>query len=951
MNNFESKKHLIHNQESVIRHFELGIIHIDKSHDCFLKLAKQWNDQKNIFWENNELYERLLHKNIFHLLKLKKIQDFIKFYVYDKEKIRDYFDVEFYRKTYNDLNNFSDEELFHHYLGYGVDEGRNCIVDQYKVFPEIYSNKLQNCKLENLFNIPSTFDIYLYKTEQNKSMSSSSNIDILNHYDNHGRENEDIILKNGFNNAELFKEIYIHYIKLFFNIKVKLDNKFTYNQLIHYNKDLIEKGLLKNIILYSYKNELIPNKIKIEINESNKDINFNKINNKINNLNNKNNLIMNNMEINWIKKLIPTYKNSSDEEIKIFIEENQNKIKNIDIKYLNYYKETNNIFYYNSEYVKYHYKYVGSLKENDPFLTFNSSVYKILNKRIPNLLNMSNSAAKEHYFTIGYKQNLSYEIPKDFHPFIYKYLHIDEFKNMNKQELIEHYLHFGHYEKRNYKFEYFFNLDAFKIIYKKNESNEEKLIYDYYYNYYKKKENQDAFIHYLKINPDLVNNLIPTDYDEYIYRLTNNDLKKFNSIELKIHLLEYGLIEGRTYKFPSDFDVNLYRKFNDDLANLNNDELILHYIDFGKAEKRIAYFPKEFRLKNYKFLNPELNNLNEDELLKHFLTIGIQEKKPYYIPIDFKPEIYKKLYKDLQELNNEQLIHHYVNRGIVEKRIYKLDKKFNPTNYRLFYKDLTNLNDEEALYHYVNIGKNEGRIYEVPEDFTIENYKNLHFDLTFMNDNEVYDHFIQHGISENRQYKGYNKFYKKPSSNELNTLSNKQQEQYEQNNNNEQLPKDFSLHGYRLFNPDLFYYDNDEFLIKHYLEKGIKEKRLYKIPDNFDVNLYKKLNPDTENMNHNQIIEHFKTIGVHENRKYEFPKNFDYNFYKKVYLNNDNKYNKEKIKEHYLNEGIKNKYWIKLPDDFDINIYKKLNQDLNELDEIEILKEYIQYGHKNRVYK
>ena len=61
--------------------------------------------------------------------------------------------------------------------------------------------------------------------------------------------------------------------------------------------------------------------------------------------------------------------------------------------------------------------------------------------------------------------------------------------------------------------------------------------------------------------------------------------------------------------------------------------------------------------------------------------------------------------------------------------------------------------------------------------------------------------------------------------------------------------------------------------------------------------------------------------------------------------------NKEKIKEHYLNEGIKNKYWIKLPDDFDINIYKKLNQDLSELDEIEILKEYIQYGHKNRVYK
>lgn len=502
MNNFESKKHLIHNQESVIKHFELGIIHIDKNHDCFLKLAKEWNDQKNIFWENNELYERLLHKNIFHLLKLKKIQDFIKFYVYDKEKIRDYFDVEFYRNTYNDLNNFSDEELFHHYLGYGVDEGRNCILNQYKVFPEIYSNKLQNCKLENLFNVPSSFDIYLYKTE-NKSMSNCSNIDILNHYDNHARENEDIILKNGFNNAQLFKEMYIYYIKLFFNIQVKLDNKFTYNKLLHYNKDLINKGLLKNIIFYSYKNDLIPNEIKINKsnndlnNKSNNDLNnesnykfnnnINNINN-LNNLNNENNLEMNNMEINWIKKLIPIYKKSSDEEIKKFIDDNRHKIRNIDIKYLNYYKETNHIFYYNSEYVKYHYKYVGSLKENDPFLTFNPSIYKILNKRIPNLLNMSNSAAKEHYFTIGYKQNLSYEITTDFHPIIYKYLHIDEFKHMNKKELIEHYLHFGHYEKRNYKFEYFFNLEAFKIIYKKKENDEEKLINDYVYNYYKKKK-------------------------------------------------------------------------------------------------------------------------------------------------------------------------------------------------------------------------------------------------------------------------------------------------------------------------------------------------------------------------------------------------------------------------------------------------------------------------------
>ena len=74
-------------------------------------------------------------------------------------------------------------------------------------------------------------------------------------------------------------------------------------------------------------------------------------------------------------------------------------------------------------------------------------------------------------------------------------------------------------------------------------------------------------------------------------------------------------------------------------------------------------------------------------------------------------------------------------------------------------------------------------------------------------------------------------------------------------------------------------------------------------------------------------------------------------FYKKVYLNNDNKYNKEKIKEHYLEKGIKKKHWIKLPDDFDIKIYKKLNQDLETLDDDEIIKQYVKVGHKTRIYK
>jgi len=57
-------------------------------------------------------------------------------------------------------------------------------------------------------------------------------------------------------------------------------------------------------------------------------------------------------------------------------------------------------------------------------------------------------------------------------------------------------------------------------------------------------------------------------------------------------------------------------------------------------------------------------------------------------------------------------------------------------------------------------------------------------------------------------------------------------------------------------------------LIKHYMTNGITEKRIYKLPNEFNINLYRTLNSDLENFNYDQLIKHFINFGIKENRQY-----------------------------------------------------------------------------------
>lgn len=85
-------------------------------------------------------------------------------------------------------------------------------------------------------------------------------------------------------------------------------------------------------------------------------------------------------------------------------------------------------------------------------------------------------------------------------------------------------------------------------------------------------------------------------------------------------------------------------------------------------------------------------------------------------------------------------------------------------------------------------------------------------------------------------------------------------------NNNFSFPIDFDFNIYSKYN-DLGNMDASS-LIKHYSENGMNENRIYKLPDNFNINYYRINNRDIVNFNYDEIITHYVNFGYQEGRKY-----------------------------------------------------------------------------------
>jgi hypothetical protein len=228
--------------------------------------------------------------------------------------------------------------------------------------------------------------------------------------------------------------------------------------------------------------------------------------------------------------------------------------------------------------------------------------------------------------------------------------------------------------------------------------------------------------------------------------------------------------------------------------------------------------------------------------------------------------------------------------------------------YKKLNKDLSNLSNINAIYHYLNYGINEKRKYKIntlPIDFDPVIYKKLNKDLKHLTDEEATDHYLNNGIDEKRKYIKNNLLKEK----------------------GDLPPDDFDPEIYKKLNKDLSHL-SDLDATNHYLTNGISEKRNYKIsedniikvklPEDFDPVIYKKLNKDLRHFNDEEAANHYLTNGISEKRKYKkidfpdkekkdlLPEDFDPIIYKK--LNKDLRgLSDEKASEHYLNKGINEK--------------------------------------------
>ncbi len=86
----------------------------------------------------------------------------------------------------------------------------------------------------------------------------------------------------------------------------------------------------------------------------------------------------------------------------------------------------------------------------------------------------------------------------------------------------------------------------------------------------------------------------------------------------------------------------------------------------------------------------------------------------------------------------------------------------------------------------------------------------------------------------------------------------------------------------------------------------MKERRMYKIPDDFSPIIYKNLNKKLMNMSDEELIEHYMTIGRIEKRHYRLSLYFNYSKYRELNENVSHLSDIELVLD-YIKNGLKEK--------------------------------------------
>jgi len=155
--------------------------------------------------------------------------------------------------------------------------------------------------------------------------------------------------------------------------------------------------------------------------------------------------------------------------------------------------------------------YIESIENKNIYLVDNDHYYYLLDRNILPIINIKFLESLVNDFD---KKEFVYKnVPLDFDVEIYK--QYDDLKNFDEEFLKRHFLDHGQFECRKYK---------------KNEIILPKVIYE--------KLTKIKLIKYFDF---------PEDFDFYVYKDKNDDLKKLNKLDLKRHWINYGVYEDRKY--------------------------------------------------------------------------------------------------------------------------------------------------------------------------------------------------------------------------------------------------------------------------------------------------------------------------------------------------------------------------------------------------------------------
>lgn len=848
IDNFIENKKKIHHKRSI----HLNLTKVDEHHDAFLKIGNEWNQNKNIFWENDELYGNLIQKNKFHLFHLKKIDSY-----YEKEPYQ---------------------------------------------LPDFYKNYLKKYNLDSLFCIPSTFSPENYK--KNNQIQDNN---LLYHYYHVGIEHDKSFLKNNQYNFSHINHSYQFFCEALFKKKIKLPNDFSMFDFSTLNKGS-KKGFLSHCIefsesiLYHYNFHLIKNemnisyfkkifpetkeydiiKLYISFFEKFKYKQFKKINESQINAYSKKNNILNKDLVFYMIKYDFNQNDGSDFDCNVY------KLLNKDLMHLT------------DEEAKKHYSNHGIREKRIYKLPndFYPVVYKLYH---PNdLKNLNDDQLTNHFLTKGYHENRAYRLPYYFNVNVYKmfqsslrhlsnircieyFMKNDLKNNKMKEQFITFYQDPKNESYLDYCLPFDFDTNIYKILYIDQENLSKHQVKFHYFQTGQHENRKYS---------------VPSDFSVKLYKYFNPDLKKLTGDEVIRHFVFFGEKEKRKYNLPGNFDEEIYLKLNPDLKNCK--DLKKHFLTKGFSEKRPYSIPEDFDPAVYITLYPDLKKLNENEASIHYVTKGLNEKRIYSIPKDFDANEYKSFYDDLKDLSDGEALHHYVSNGILEKRAYKVPEDFNPKRYRELHFDLQYMTDLEVYEHFVHCGLQENRQYKgstsysdkktikkknedsqsdydtnLPDDFSVIKYKAFNPDLIYFNkDSYLQKHYLEIGKKEGRIYK---------------------------------LPQNFDHQLYKSLNPDISLHNKDD-LISHYRHYNFIEKRMFEFPQDFDYEFYKNVYLPTKKFNDEQIKTHYLNIGIHKNYLRKKPDDFDISIFKKLNIQL-NSLNDKQIIRKFFNGEYKDKIY------------------------------------------